>query len=311
MEMKKTVIEKHISTMLSNDYVLEVHSGTSALIISLLLQKDKSKKNEVLLPSICCPAVLNAINFCNLKPVFVDMETEFFNMDLNSTKDSINKNTLAIVGVHSYGIAFDTKGIRNLCDENQILFIEDCCLSIGGRADGDVVGASGDISIFSFGHGKIISSAGGAMSFKNKIDFDNAAKLVSKNNLLRCPSYDDIEIARKFDTLEENINNRRKVAKIYYEVINNNKFIKPLFRDTDVYWRYPLLIRGSRTEFLEKAQENNLIITYHYPSLANFQYGNKLGVADEFNKSVINLFVNIDTKDKYVEKVCNLINEYE
>ena len=131
--MKQTVIEKNISEILSNDYILEVHSGTSALIISLLLQKNKNKKKEVLLPSICCPAVLTAINFCNLKPVFVDMEKKFFNMDLNSIEKLLNKNTLAIIGVHSYGIAFDTKKIRSLCDKNEILFIEDCCLSIGGK----------------------------------------------------------------------------------------------------------------------------------------------------------------------------------
>ena len=53
-------------------------------------------------------------------------------MDLNSIEKLLNKNTLAIIGVQSYGIALDTK-IRSLCDKNEILFIEDCCLSIGGK----------------------------------------------------------------------------------------------------------------------------------------------------------------------------------
>ena len=42
------------------------------------------------------------------------MEKKFFNMDLNSIEKLLNKNTLAIIGVHSYGIAFDTKKIRSL-----------------------------------------------------------------------------------------------------------------------------------------------------------------------------------------------------
>tara|TARA_B100001121_G_scaffold185486_2_gene162051 strand:- start:3047 stop:3976 length:930 start_codon:yes stop_codon:yes gene_type:complete len=309
--MKQTVIEKNISKILSNDYVLEVQSGTSALIISLLLQKNKSKKNEVLLPSICCPAVLTAINFCNLKPVFVDMEKKFFNMDLNSIEKLLNKDTLAIIGVHSYGIAFDTKKIRSLCNENEIFFIEDCCLSIGGKDADTIIGTSGDISIFSFGSGKIISLKGGAMAFKDRSDFMNASKLISSNNILKCPSYDDVEMNQKFKSLEENIENRRIVAKYYYEQINNPKFLKPVYRHTDVYWRYPLLINGNREKFISIAKENNLIITHHYPSLANFQYDNKLNVADEFNESIINLFVNININDPYADKVCNFISEYE
>ena len=84
------------------------------------------------------------------------------------------------------------------------------------------------------------------MAFKDKSDFINASKLISSNNILKCPSYDDVEMNQKFKSLEENIENRRIVAKHYYEQINNPKFLKPFYRHTDVYWRYPLLINGDR-----------------------------------------------------------------
>ena len=71
------------------------------------------------------------------------------------------------------------------------------------------------------------------------------------------------------------------------------------------------MFKKDRNELINKAKERNLIITYHYPSLANFQYGNDLVVSDDFNNSVINLFVNIKTDDSYIEEVCTLINEYE
>ena len=307
--MVEKTIEKNLSSILSNDYVLEVNSGTAGIIISLNLQENN--RDEVILPSICCPAVLSAINFCNMKPIFVDMEKKFFNMDINSIKNSINKNTRAIIGVHSYGIGLNVKEIKNLCDENNILFIEDCCLSIGGKINHKPIGTYGDVSIFSFGYDKIISSAGGGVAFKNEEDFNRAKKLIEKNDILKCPAYKNEEIQIGFDNLEENIINRNNVAKIYSENISDSITIKPEYRETDVYWRYPLLFKKDRNELINKAKERNLIITYHYPSLANFQYGNDLVVSDDFNNSVINLFVNIKTDDKYIEEVCTLINEYE
>ncbi len=309
--MAKTIIERNLSSILSNEYVLEVHSGTAGLIISLLFGKNKINKNEVIIPSICCPAVLTAINFCNLKPVFVDMEKEYFNMDVDGIKSSINNNTLAIIGVHSYGIALDLSEIQDSCEKNNILLIEDCCLAIGGISNNKEVGSSGDISIFSFGKDKIISAIGGGMSFKNEEEYFYSKKLIEENNLFKCPAYSNEEMQRHFDNLDENINNRRKIVKIYNENITNPRTIKPSYRKNDVYWRYPLLIEGDRNNLINKAKENNLIITYHYPSLANFQYGNNLSVSEEFNNSVINLFVNLNTNDEYVEKVCNVINEYE
>ena len=94
------------------------------------------------------------------------MEKKFFNMDLNSIEKLLNKNTLAIIGVHSYGIAFDTKKIRSLCDKNEILFIEDCCLSIGGKdADTVIVQGRYPYSVF-----RKIGLKGGGMAFKDKSD---------------------------------------------------------------------------------------------------------------------------------------------
>jgi len=308
--MVETKIEKNLSSILSNDYVLEVSSGTAGIIISLLLHNNK-EKNEVILPSICCPAVLTAINFCNMIPIFVDMEKKYFNMNIDNIKNSINKNTLAVIGVHSYGIALDVKEVKNLCNENNILLIEDCCLAIGGEVNDKPIGSYGDISVFSFGYDKIISAAGGGIALKNKEDFIKAKKLIEKNNILKCPPYKNEEIQTHFDNLEENKINRNRIAKIYNEKINNAKATKPAYRKTDVYWRYPLLFKGERSALINKAKERNLIITYHYPSLANFQYGNELAVSDEFNNSIINLFVNINTDDNYIEKVCTLINEYE
>ena len=83
-------------------FLIETSSGTASLIICLEILKKKSiaKKNEVLIPSICCPSVLFAVNFTSLKPVFIDMEFDRFNMSIRDIKKKINANTLAVLCVH-------------------------------------------------------------------------------------------------------------------------------------------------------------------------------------------------------------------
>ena len=111
--MLNSPIEKSLEKIYPDFFISQTSSGTSALVsILLALKKHKSNKNEVIIPSVVCPAVLHAVNFVGLKPVFVDMETTFFNMDLNSIKSKIGKRTLAIICVHCYGLAADIFKIK-------------------------------------------------------------------------------------------------------------------------------------------------------------------------------------------------------
>lgn len=95
-------------------FLIETSSGTAGLIICLEILKKKSKatKQEVAIPSICCPSVLFAVNFLGLKPVFIDMEFERFNMSIKDIKNKINHNTLAVICVHSFGIAANINLIK-------------------------------------------------------------------------------------------------------------------------------------------------------------------------------------------------------
>ena len=73
--MRSNYLEKKLKLFFPDMNILQTSSGTAALITILSILKNKYKnKDEVILPSVCCPAVLFAVNFLNLKPVFVDME---------------------------------------------------------------------------------------------------------------------------------------------------------------------------------------------------------------------------------------------
>ena len=64
------------------------------------------------------------------------MEINYFNMCMNNLKKKINKNTLAIIGVHCYGLTADISSLITISKEEKIFLIEDACLNFGGKKNG-------------------------------------------------------------------------------------------------------------------------------------------------------------------------------
>ncbi len=302
-----SVVEKHLSKILKTDYVLETSSGTASLVIGLMT-KFFGERNEVIIPSVTCPAVLSAVQLAGLKPVFADMELSFFNMNIEKLKGQITKNTAAIIGVHSFGINLDVISLKATCEDNGIVLIEDCCLSFGNKFKNQTIGTIGDISVFSFGYDKLVTGAGGAIVLKNKVDFLKSKEIIDKNQLFQHKKYNKKNIENQFLELESNILLRNQNAKRFYELLGNEKVKKPIYRDTDIYWRYPLVFHGNRTDLINKAKQKKLIITSHYPSLSKFQYDSNLEIADVLDSKIINLFVNNSADSFYIEKTVELIN---
>ena len=164
MEVKS--IENFLSRVIKKDYCHLIGSGTTGLILSLLSQRFP-KGSEIIIPNITCLIVPLAISFVKLKPVFIDVKQDDYNIDASRIEEKVNKNTKAIIGVHTFGHTFNVDSVKNICDENNILFIEDFCQSLGAKNKGRMHGQLGDISFTSFNN-KIINSHGGAIFTNNK-----------------------------------------------------------------------------------------------------------------------------------------------
>ena len=182
--MQNSIVEKCLSNYYDDCFITKTSSGTSALIAIILILKADTKKNEVLIPSVVCPSILFAVNYVGLKPVLVDMETKFFNMCIKSLKKKITKKSLAIIGVHCFGLTANIDALIKLKKKKQIFFIEDACLNFGGKIKGKYYGSFGDASILSFGYDKILSEGGGALLVKNKKKFLKIKSLLYKNPIL-------------------------------------------------------------------------------------------------------------------------------
>lgn len=307
--MSNHIIETCLKKIYSKRFISHTSSATSALIALLYTLKEKNKnKNEVIIPSVVCPSLLFAVNFLSLKPIFVDMETKYFNMDVEHVKKLINKKTLTIICVHCYGIASEIIKISDIAKKKKIFLIEDVCLNFGGKLNEKFYGSFGDASIVSFGYDKIISEKGGALIIKKKIIYLKIKKFLKSNPILIKVDINKKRFIQKINSLDKNISNRNSNAKFLYENIKSKSFIKPKFRKSDVYWRYPILCKIDRKKLISDAIKKGIIITSHYPNLGKFQHNTDLKNAIKFDKTVINIFVKNENSKNYLKKICNFLN---
>lgn len=308
--MQKYIIQQTLSNYFPKRYNILTSSGTSALTIILhTLKKIYKNKDEIILPSVVCPSLLSVINNLSLKPVFVDMELKYFNMNFGHLKKLVNKKTLSVICVHCYGIAANIEKIQELLKRKKIFLIEDICLNFGGKFKDNYFGSFGDASIVSFGEDKILNIGGGALIVKSKSINDKIRKFLIKNSFFSELSFNKKEFRKKIKSLNRNILERNSNARYLHENLFSKSFIKPIYRKNDVYWRYPMISKINRTKLIRDAKKIGIIITSHYPSINRFQYNSHLKNADIFDKSVINVFVTKQKTKNYLQKVCNFLNK--
>ena len=156
-----------------------VNSGSSANLLAAFALVNPRKKNflkkndECLVPALCWSTSLWPIIQSGLKPVFVDVDKENFNINLDDLKKKISKKTKALMLVHVLGISTNMEKLMKILKRNRIILVEDACESIGAKYKKKFLGTFGDFSTFSFYFSHQISSVeGGMICCKNREDED-------------------------------------------------------------------------------------------------------------------------------------------
>ncbi|KKQ85722.1 MAG: DegT/DnrJ/EryC1/StrS aminotransferase [Candidatus Woesebacteria bacterium GW2011_GWB1_38_8] len=165
-ETKK--LESEFAALFGSSYkAFAVNSGRSALYLILKII-GINDGDEVALQALTCVAVPNSILWLKGRPLYIDVDNSF-NMDPKDLNEKISERTKAIIVQHTFGIPADMEKILKIAEKRKIPVIEDCALSLGGKYGNKLLGTLGDISFFSFGRDKVISSVfGGMIICKNK-----------------------------------------------------------------------------------------------------------------------------------------------
>lgn len=156
--------EAELADALGAPQVVTVNSCTSALFLALLVQ-GIGPGDEVICPSLTWCSTANAALYLDARPVFCDVDPDTLNLTPATVKAKLTSRTRAVMAVHFGGLAVEVEALRRALPR-RVKIIEDAAHALGGRyADGRPVGASGNLTCFSFYANKNLSTGeGGAIA---------------------------------------------------------------------------------------------------------------------------------------------------
>ncbi|MBD0822779.1 DegT/DnrJ/EryC1/StrS family aminotransferase [Aestuariibaculum marinum] len=180
--------ESDLENFLGNDSkVVALNSGTSAIHLALQLL-GVSKGDEVLCQNFTFIASVNPVLYQGATPVFVDSESETWNMSPELLEQAILnrienfKKPKAIIAVHLYGSPYKVDEINAIGRKYNIPVVEDAAEALGSCYKNKPCGNLSDIGVFSFNGNKIVTtSAGGALVVKNEKLKEQAVHLANQS----------------------------------------------------------------------------------------------------------------------------------
>jgi len=165
--------ERAIAAAHGCKFGLMCNSGTSALHIALAALKEVhgwQDGDEVLVPAVTFVATANVVIYNNLKPVFVDVEPDYYDIDPTKIEAKITPRTRAIMPVHIGGLPCDMDPILDIAQRYNLRIVEDSAESMFARYKGRPVGSFSDIGCFSTYAAHIISTGVGGLCVTNDPD---------------------------------------------------------------------------------------------------------------------------------------------
>lgn len=146
-----------IADYLGVDNVLLTVSGSSANLLAfaaLTSEKLGDKRlrpgDEVISVAAGFPATVTPIIQYGLVPVFVDVDQDTYNINIEQTKNAITDKTRCIFIAHTLGNPFDLDAIMEIAEEHNLWVIEDNCDAFGSKYKGKYTGTFGHLSTISF-----------------------------------------------------------------------------------------------------------------------------------------------------------------
>ena len=158
--------EKQFADYIGVKHAIGVGSARKGLYLifkSLILDKN----DEIIMPSYTFHALPMAVIACGLKPVFIDVNPDTYNIDPSLIEGKITNRTKAIVLTHMFGQPCDMDEIIKISQKFNLIVIEDCAHACGAKYKNKQTGSIGDVAIFSFKMGKNLPCFGGGIITTN------------------------------------------------------------------------------------------------------------------------------------------------
>ncbi|WP_296949154.1 DegT/DnrJ/EryC1/StrS aminotransferase family protein [uncultured Massilia sp.] len=154
-------LEKALCEHLGVEHLALFSNGTLALVTALQALR---VTGEVITTPYSFVATAHSLLWNGIKPVFVDVDPNTFNLDPAQIEAAITPHTTAIMPVHCYGNPCNVEAIQKIADNYNLRVIYDAAHAFGVRANGSSILRHGDLSVLSFHATKVFNTfEGGAI----------------------------------------------------------------------------------------------------------------------------------------------------
>lgn len=218
--------KKEISTILNStpDQLFLFWKGRIALYAALKSLNIK-EGDQIILPAFTCVVVPNAIKYLKATPIYVDINCNTYNTDLNKIKNAITPKTKAVIIQNTFGLSSEVELITAYCSAQNIPTIEDCTHGFGGEYEGKPNGSYCDFAFYSTQWNKPYSTGvGGFLMVNNKQYLNSIEKIYAQ---AKRPSFKDTTMLKSLIFARENIlnaNNYWTLLKLY-RWLSKNKLV--------------------------------------------------------------------------------------
>lgn len=325
-----TSFEKEFAEYIGVKHSIGVGSGTEALHIALKAC-NIGDGDEVITVSHTAVATVSAIGLAGAKPIFVDIESEYYTMDTSKIEKAITKRTKAIMPVHIYGQPVDMDSLVKIAKKHNLLVIEDCAQAHGAEYKENKIGSIGDIACFSFYPTKNLGAIGdGGMVVTNNSELAEKAKLLREYGWAeRYVSHisgwntrlDEIQAAIlrvKLKYLDEDNTKRRNLAGLYKKELSKTDLILPQTRESCNHVYHLYVIRSKQRDNLQRfLKDKGVGALIHYPMPVHLQpayknlSGKDLNETELAAKQVLSLPMYSELTEMDLKTACNAIKEFE
>lgn len=276
--------EKDFAKFCEKKFCVGLNSGTDGLLFALLAY-DIGIGDEVITAPNSYFSTAMTVSLVGAKPVFVDIDSESYNIDPKKIEEKITDKTRAIIPVHLYGQAADMDPIIKIAKKHNLKIIEDCCQAHGATYKGKKLPVT-ETGAFSFYPGKNLGAFGDSGGLvTDDEDIKHTVELLKNDGSIKKYVHEILGYKSRLDEIQagvlnvklkylgEFIEKRRRAAMLYNEVLKEIKQIKtPKEMDygKHAYHIYPLLCerRDDLQEFLNK---NGVSAVIHYPTPIHLQ----------------------------------------
>lgn len=326
---KTAKLEEKFASVCNTKFAVATSSGTTALHIALLAH-GIGVDDEVITTPFTFMASASSILSTGARPIFVDIDSETFNLDPDLIEKAITAKTRAIMPVHLYGYPCNMSAIMNIAKRHNLAVIEDAAQAIGATFNGQSVGSFGT-GCFSLYATKNIMSGEGGMITTNDEEFAQRCRMMRNHGMQQRYYHDmlgfnfrmtDLHAAIglvQIDRLSDFTAKRRANAEYFNRCIRTVQTPSVKEGYDHVWHQYTIQVNGERDRDTAVKQLNEAGIgtgifypvpVYRQKPLHDLGYGDiKLPVTEQVVKKVISLPIHplLTTADR--EKIVSEVNK--